>query len=246
MSLDEDAERLLRDQVARHRPHDHVVGKEEGGHLRTAGAEVIWIVDALDGGPNCAAGMPAYCSSIAALVDRVVVASAVSEPRSGRVWSAALGEGARLFDPAVSTDWHLLRVRETRDLERCVLATGYSAHDPNERADQAAVIACLLPHILDIRHSGSPALDLCHVAAGWVDASVHHGLNIWTWAAGLLIAEEAGAITHWPGTAGPGERVGNPALAATPGITADLLDALHDAGAHTLHTGNPRVLGSLP
>ena len=51
----------------------------------------------------------------------------------------------------------------------------------------------LLPVVRDVRRIGSCALDLCMVAAGRLDAYYEDGVHVWDWAAGALIAAEAGA-----------------------------------------------------
>ena len=43
-----------------------------------------------------------------------------------------------------------------------------------------------------VRRAGAAALDLCHVACGWLDGFWEHGLQPWDSAAGILIVEEAG------------------------------------------------------
>ena len=83
-----------------------------------------------------------------------------------------------------------------------MVGTGF-AYRPQRRARQAAFIAGLLPRIRDLRRSGSSALDVCSVAAGWLDAHVEHGTNWWDWAASALIAREAGAVVRTPGAARP-------------------------------------------
>ena len=60
----------------------------------------------------------------------------------------------------------------------------------------------MLPQVRDLRRAGSAALDLCSVAAGWVDGYIEHGCNWWDWAAAALIATEAGAVVRTPGAAG--------------------------------------------
>ena len=69
---------------------------------------------------------------------------------------------------------------------------------PRRRRTQAALVAKILPVVRDIRRIGSAALDLCLVAAGQLDAYYEHGLNPWDWAAGALIAAEAGARVRLP------------------------------------------------
>lgn len=243
-SIPESAEYLIRDHIAASRPHDHIVGEELGGELHDT-TDVTWLLDPVAGTVNMSHGSPQYACSIAAVVGGTVLAAAVAEPRTGRIWAAGLGEGAHLLDPSVSTRWRELRVSAPRELDRCLLATGFS-YDPIERAEQGAVLACLLSDVHDVRRSGSAALDLCHVAAGWLDGFYEHGLHVWDWAAGLLIAEEAGAFIHEPGSAGVGRRIGQPVLAASPAIAAPLVEALDNAGASRLCSANPRVLHQMP
>ncbi|WP_331709306.1 inositol monophosphatase family protein, partial [Microbacterium sp. CCH5-D1] len=52
----------------------------------------------------------------------------------------------------------------------------------------------------DLRSVGSAALGLCLVAEGSVDAFIETDLYEFDWAAGALIAEEAGLIVKRPAT----------------------------------------------
>ena len=82
-----------------------------------------------------------------------------------------------------------------------MLATGFS-YSAERRTRQVRMISGMLPHVRDLRRAGSAALDLCAVAAGWVDGYVEHGCNWWDWAAAALIATEAGAVVRVPGPTG--------------------------------------------
>ena len=85
------------------------------------------------------------------------------------------------------------------------------------------------------RVTGSAALDLCAVAAGWTDAYLEHGCSWWDWAAAALVAAEAGAVVRVPGPTGtlpPDDGLGDDAVfAATPGIAAALADLARSHGA---------------
>ena len=65
-----------------------------------------------------------------------------------------------------------------------------------QRDHEGAVLAALIGRIRDIRR-GSAALDLCRLAAGEVDAYWELDLSPWDFAAGVLIAREAGAEVGW-------------------------------------------------
>jgi myo-inositol-1(or 4)-monophosphatase len=73
-----------------------------------------------------------------------------------------------------------------------MFATGFSDEQP-VRARQARAVAAVLPQVRDIRRLGSCALDLCGVACGRFDAYAEEGVNEWDFAAGALVAREAGA-----------------------------------------------------
>ena len=218
---DRAAERLVRDRLAQLRPGESVLGEEEGGEAALGGLR--WVVDPIDGTVNYLYGFPWYAVSLAAQVDGVSVAGAVVEPVSGRVWSAARGAGAYL-------DGHALRVSRADRLELALIGTGFS-YSAERRTAQAAAVGRLLGEIRDIRRSGSASLDLCAVAAGWLDGYYEHGLKRWDWAAGALIAEEAGALVRLP-TADSTDGLGDDAiLCVTPAIADDLAKVLISSGA---------------
>ena len=217
-AVDHESERLVRDRLASLRPGEPVLGEEGGG---TAGDGVTWVVDPIDGTVNFLYGLPWFAVSVAAQVGGVSVAGAVVEPASGRVWSAARGEGAYL-------DGRRLAVSAPSALEVTLVGTGF-AYSPARRKRQSRFAASLLGHVRDIRRNGAASLDLCAVAAGWLDAYVEHGLNRWDWAAGALIAAEAGAEVSLPGSAP--ELGADATYAAAPSMAGPLRKVLADCGA---------------
>jgi myo-inositol-1(or 4)-monophosphatase len=77
--------------------------------------------------------------------------------------------------------------------------------------------------VRDIRRGGSASVDLCAVAAGRVDAYYERGLNYWDYAAGALIAAEAGAMVGGLHGAPPGTSM---TVAAGPDLFTPLASAL--------------------
>ncbi|HEX8864394.1 MAG TPA: inositol monophosphatase family protein, partial [Lentzea sp.] len=145
---------------------------------------------------------------------------AVVEPATGRVWTAARGHGAFL-------DGSPLRVSATTDLSLSLLGYGF-AYRPERRQRQADTWAAMSTRVRDLRRAGAASLDLCSVAAGRLDAYAEHALGRWDWAAGGLIAAEAGAVVRLPGSA---PELGEDAtFAAAPGIADALYGALVESG----------------
>ena len=220
--VDTETERLLRDRLAELRPGDDILGEEEGG---SAGAHdrLTWVLDPIDGTVNFVYGIAQYAVSVGVQRGGASLAGAVANVPGGTLYSAALGHGARMHRDGVTTP---LASSTAVELSMSLLGTGF-AYAQEQRARQAEVLARMLPAVRDVRRMGSAALDLCLVAAGELDAYYEDGVHLWDWAAGALIAAEAGAIMRLP----PADGAGGFIVAAAPGIADQLTDALRDAGA---------------
>jgi len=216
-AADTAAERLARRLLAQWRPGEPVLGEEEQWGTGPPVGGLYWVVDPIDGTVNYLYGMPWYSVSVAVQRDGQSLAAAVGQPTDGRLWSAARGCGADCNGVA-------LRVSEATQLELSLIATGFS-YRSERRARQAAMVAGMLPRIRDLRRGGSAALDLCSVASGWLDGFAEHGLHQWDWAAGALIASEAGAAVRLPSSGS------DLVLAAAPGIIDALTELVLQCGA---------------
>ncbi|MFE7762135.1 inositol monophosphatase family protein [Streptomyces sp. NPDC057438] len=216
--MDIASEKLITGLLAERRPHDGVLGEEGASVEGTSGVQ--WVIDPIDGTVNYLYGLPSWAVSIAARVDGETVVGVVHAPERGETFRAVLGEGAYLNDrPA--------RVRPAPELGLALVGTGFG-YRAERRARQADVLRELIPYVRDIRRGGSAAIDLCDVAAGRLDAYYERGLNPWDYAAGDLIAREAGALT--------GGRPCEPlspelTVAAPPGLFEALQTRLEDFGA---------------
>jgi myo-inositol-1(or 4)-monophosphatase len=221
-AVDRACEELVIRRLLGARPDDGLLGEEGGERTGTSG--VRWVVDPIDGTTNFLYGLPAYAVSIAAEVDGQVVAGVVLNAATGELWSATAGGGAHLTVPGADP----VRLTGSRpaSLAQALVATGFGYRAEHRRA-QAAVVAALLPLVRDIRRYGSSALDLCTVAAGRVDAYYELHLNRWDFAAGALVAAEAGVVV----TGLPGRPFAEPlGIAVAPSVAEDfvaLLDRLH-------------------
>jgi myo-inositol-1(or 4)-monophosphatase len=221
---DRASERLIVAGILDERPHDTIVAEESGitGDVApdSAPGGVRWYVDPLDGTVNYLYDLPQYAVSIAAEVDGAVVSGVVLDVAKGDVYTATAGGGAHC-------NGQPLRCRDETALATALVATGFS-YDAERRATQAEVLRLVLPRVRDIRRMGAAALDLCAVAAGRVDGYFEERLKPWDWAAGALIAREAGART---GTLGGGPLGGSVAMAANPSLYEALEELLTTAGA---------------
>ncbi|MEV6672441.1 inositol monophosphatase family protein [Streptomyces sp. NPDC051162] len=216
--MDIAAEKLITGFLAERRPADGVLGEEGASSTGTSG--VRWVIDPVDGTVNYLYGLPSWAVSIAAEIDGEAVVGVVAAPMRGETYSAVRGRGAFLGG-------RRLAVRPAPPLDQALIGTGFG-YLTARRAAQAEVLRALLPEVRDIRRGGSAAIDLCDVACGRLDGYYERGLNHWDYAAGALIAREAGALTGGrPGEAESTELT----VAAAPVLFERLRGRLEDLGA---------------
>ncbi len=179
------AESAIRAMLAEHRPGDAILGEEGGA---TAGGELRWVVDPLDGTINFLFGIPQFAVSIACEdVDGALV-GVVLDPIRQECFAATRTGSATLNGEPIQASG--------RDqLATAMVATGF-AYDAAVRARQAEVLTRVLPRVRDIRRAGSAALDLAWCACARYDAYYERGLHAWDYAAGALIASRAGMVTR--------------------------------------------------
>jgi myo-inositol-1(or 4)-monophosphatase len=216
--MDKAAERVILEGLRGARPNDAILSEESA---ETTGATgVRWLIDPLDGTVNYLYGLPSFSVSIGVEVDGVMSAGVVHDVTVGAEFTATLGGGAY-------RDAEEIRCGTETEPALALVATGFS-YDVHRRAAQARSLGAVLPQIRDIRRFGSAALDLCAVAQGRVDAYFEAGTNEWDWAAGALIAREAGVRVDGLGGRPPGRHT---TLAANPELFERLHEILLDADA---------------
>jgi myo-inositol-1(or 4)-monophosphatase len=220
--MDRRSEALLVDRILSRRPDDGIVGEEGSDHVGETG--VRWILDPIDGTVNYLYGQPSWAVSIAVEIDGVIVVGVVVAPVLGETYVATLGKGARRHD---ERGVHTLRVNDPVDLPAALVATGFG-YTRERRTSQARVVAGVIPNVRDVRRLGACSIDLCHVAAGRVDAYYERGPQAWDLAAGGLIAQEAGARVEGLHGAVAGDDL---IVAAGPHLFRPLHDLLDELGA---------------
>jgi myo-inositol-1(or 4)-monophosphatase len=182
---DKAAEEHIREVLAKRCPDSVVVGEEGGTHGE---GSVHWYVDPIDGTANFAAGLPFFCTSIAAAVDGKVVAGVVYDPVRDDEFTGWLGGALCNGEPIRSTG-------ATTDREAVLLSSYPSPRDLVADGDEALHrFARMVNAFATTRRPGSAALKLAHVAAGWSDVAYGTLVNAWDVAAGSLLVEQAGGV----------------------------------------------------
>ena len=163
---------------------------EESG-LSAAKSDFMWVVDALDGTNNFARGLPLFAVSIALVFNGKPILGVIVNPLTGDEYCAVQG------GPTLINDAKMRVQAERQHKAPSILAEyGYAT----EHRMRYLRLAQRLVDESDMRSLGSTAMDLCFVAAGRANAFVCSGDELWDFAAGLVIAQEAGCtVSDWRG-----------------------------------------------
>ena len=224
--MDKKSEDMIVQQIFSNFPQDGVLG-EEGAH-RSGSNNIRWIIDPLDGTVNYLFGIPLWGVSIGIEINGSVDYGIVVIPAQDETYVAQRGSGAFRIR-SVNTHNVLvdrIHVRESGSLDGALVTTGFG-YNPSDRVQQAELITKIIPRIADIRRGGAAVVDLCWFASGHSDAYFEYGLNPWDYAAGALIAQEAGGIVQGLTTSDFSEFL----IAATPKIFSEFRTLLIDKGA---------------
>jgi myo-inositol-1(or 4)-monophosphatase len=190
---DRESEDLILGMLRRDRPDDAIVSEEGGGGEGTSG--ISWLVDPLDGTINYLWGLPQWSVTLGCSDAEGRLVGVVYDPGRGELFTAARGEGAFLND-------RILRLEGAPPLDEALIGTGFS-YRAEERVLQAERLLRVLPRVRDVRRLGSAALDLAWLAAGRLDGYYETALQLWDWAGGALVLEEAGGrVVETPPTGG--------------------------------------------
>jgi histidinol-phosphatase len=190
-------ERVLRDLLAEHRPHDAVLGEEFGGEAGLTGRQ--WVIDPIDGTKNFVRGVPVWASLIALLRDGVPVVGVVSAPALSRQWWAATGSGAWTSfaggQPRPIAVSHVDRL-DAASLAICDLS-GWHAHGLRDE------LIDLTDQVWRTRGYGD-FFGYCLLAEGALDIATEPEAALWDLAAlDVLVREAGGRFTALDGTPGP-------------------------------------------
>ena len=145
---------------------------EEIGTKITNNSNNYWVIGPIDGTTNFLHGIPHFCISVAFMSDREIISGVIYDPIKNEIFYAEKNLGAFYNNQRI-------RVSKKNNLDDCLFGSNIDGVKKNE---------------LNLRVSGSAALDLAYVASGRLDGFYQNKLNIWDIAAGIIIISEAGGV----------------------------------------------------
>jgi len=187
-TADTASETRLTEFISQHFRDDRILAEEGSSawDATEAGGQFLWILDPIDGTTNYANGLPVWAISIGLMRRAEMIGGIVVAPGMGLCYRAVRGQGATCNGKSIA-------VNKKSRIGDGIIATGF----PYDRAKRAEPICRALANMLreagGIRRLGAAALDFCFLADGRYSGYYEIGLKPWDFAAGSLIAQEAGA-----------------------------------------------------
>ena len=166
---DKKVEKILIEELTKSRNKFSIIS-EEIGEVKNSDKDNYWIIDPIDGTSNFLHGIPHFSISIALKSNKEIVSGLVFDPIKNEMFYGEKNNGAYFNNQRI-------RVSKKKNLDECLFATG----GKNEILSS-----------LNVRKTGSAALDMAYVGAGRYDGYFQKNLNIWDVAAGIIIVNEAG------------------------------------------------------
>ena len=184
-AYDKKVQEFLFEKLAEVLPQAVFIGEEEEEHAALSEG-YAFIIDPIDGTTNFMKGYNVSCISVGLLKDGVPDIGVVYNPYLKEMFQAIAGEGAFCNGKQIKVSEH--------PLSEGLVLFGSAPYNAELAEKSFATAYKLFTHSLDIRRSGSAAIDLCSIAAGRAELFFEMLLSPWDYAAGALIVKEAGGV----------------------------------------------------
>jgi len=176
---------MIKEELSRILPEAEFLGEEEECKIDNS-AEYVFIVDPIDGTTNFIKDYHMSCISIGLIKNGKRYLGVIYNPYLDETYTAIQNEGAFLNGKPIHVSGE--------NIENSIVLFGSSPYNPELAKASFDKAYEFFTKSLDVRRSGSAALDLCAVAAGRAEIFFELLLSPWDFAAGALIVEEAGGI----------------------------------------------------
>lgn len=183
-NVDYESESEIKRIIKEYFPEQNILAEESANENRNS--EFSWYIDPLDGTSNFVTGNPYFSVSIALAQKNEVIWGVVYNSVLNELYYAIKDRGAFLNDKKI-------KVSNIKDLSNAFIASAYSSREDDIKKG-LKVIEKFALRARRVLINFSPALDLCNIARGHLEAIVDNGTTPEDHAAGSLVVKEAGGM----------------------------------------------------
>ena len=181
-SSDLAVQRFLTERLSALLPGSGFFCEEED--LQSCEEVYIWIIDPIDGTANYARHIDHCCISIALARYGVLQMGVVWSPWRNELYCAELGKGAQLNGRPIHVSG--------RSFEQGLFCSAMSTYRKEFAKTCSDIIYDIYMESNDTRRFGSAAIELCMMAAGYIELYFEMRLQPWDYSAAMLILTESG------------------------------------------------------
>lgn len=184
---DETIERMLINELSEHFP-EYSIYSEEAGNINKV-SNKRWIIDPIDGTAYFVLGVPYFAISLCLEENSEIVEAYVYNPISDELYFSSK-ELAKSY-----LNERIIKVSETNKINDSLIAVGYSTHFEKIQRyfDEWSA---LLENCKKAMPLIAPALTICNVARGRIDAFIDFGSSMEGQAAASFILKHAGGESY--------------------------------------------------
>jgi myo-inositol-1(or 4)-monophosphatase len=187
---DVEAEQAIIDAIEKIFPTYNIIAEEHGEKQK--GSPYTFVIDPLDGTNNFVLGVPAFTSSVALMENGKSIYGVIYNPITGNTYYALKDQGAFLNGNRIAVNQEHRENNSTVSYFCNYVTPRQRIVDFNTKLFTLPVKRCL-----DL---WSPTFSYCALACGKIEAIINDGIELYDFAAGKLIAMEAGAkVTDFSG-----------------------------------------------
>ncbi len=189
---DSKCQKIIIDHIKENYPDHGFIGEEgaEGKIFKQpprGNEKIWWVIDPIDGTNNYARRMLLFAVSIGVMYEGTPIIGVIFEPATESMYTAVKNEEAQLNGRRINTGHEKIN---------SFASVGLDSHFDNG----VPKWTCEIMQRTRFRNLGTTALQLAYVANGALIATLAFTPKLWDIAAGVVIAESAGAITtDWHG-----------------------------------------------
>lgn len=147
---------------------------------------LVWCIDPIDGTHNFMNGIPYYAISVGLLLDGEPLLGAIYDPTTQNLLSGGRDMGIFMNSEPFET------------VNNSMIIVSGRSHTLEDKKREQAVVNSIFEGELKYRRFCSLALDIMNLVCGKIGAVRVINNSMWDWAAGYVLAQEAGyTIDHY-------------------------------------------------
>jgi len=181
--IDLKADKVITEKIRKYFSSDNILSEESS--LSNFESDYTWIIDPLDGTHNYIHNIDIFGVSVAVAYKDEGIIGIIYMPLTNELYVAQKDKGAFCNNKRIQVS--------DRDIKNATMV-----YDSSIRLDKESMLknlSVLTDKVFNIRMLGCTVRSLSYIAEGKAEMEIEYNDEVWDYAAGLLLVEEAGGLS---------------------------------------------------